>query len=371
MRMLKSLPAKDGFYMPAEFSEHSGTVMIWPVRTGSWGDGNKAKEVFAKIARIISQREKVYMLAGPDDVLSVKKVFSEDTNIRVLEVQTDDAWARDVAPTFVVRGGVVRGISWVFNAWGGDVDGLYQDYTYDDMAAERICEELGLECYDAWPFVLEGGAIHTDGEGTLMVTESCLLSPGRNPDLSKGEIEEKLKEYLNVERILWLPCGIYQDETNEHVDNICAFIKPGEVVLAWCENENDPQYEMSRACLEYLETQEDAKGRKLVIHKLPVPAVPVCVSEDEISGFTFAPGEEVRTPGERLAASYVNYYHCNAGILVPQFGDENDARAVEILKCLFPGKAVYPIAAGAILLGGGNIHCITQQIPACERKTFT
>ncbi|MBR4760011.1 MAG: agmatine deiminase [Lachnospiraceae bacterium] len=368
MKLLQTVPAKDGFLMPAEWEKHQATVMIWPVRPGSWRNGaGAAQEVFSEIARFIATGEKVYMLAGQENYRKVSEHFAEDANIRVLEIETDDAWARDMAPTFVRRGGVIRGISWQFNAWGGEVNGLYTDYVNDDMAAERICEELGLECYDAWPFVLEGGAIHTDGEGTLLVTESCLLGPGRNPTMSRSEIEQRLKDYVNCEKVIWLPCGIYNDETDGHIDNICAFVRPGEVVLATCEDETDPQYAMSRACLDVLQNETDAKGRKIRVHELPVPGVPVCVTEEEVSGYDFAPGEDEREVGERLAASYVNYYVCNAGILVPQFGDVNDEKATAVLRSLYPGKTVYPIMAREILLGGGNIHCITQQIPAPDR----
>ncbi len=365
MKLLQSQPTKDGFHMPGEYEPHQGTILIWPVREGSWREGGKwAQEVFSEIACIIAREEKVYLLAGFEQFEEVKSRFATAGNIRVLEVETNDAWARDIGPTFVKRGGVVRGISWCFNAWGGEVDGLYQDYIEDDMAAERICEELGLECYDAYPFVLEGGSIHSDGEGTVLVTESCLLSPGRNPSMSKGDIEETLKAYLGAEKVIWLPRGIYLDETNEHVDNMCAFTKPGEVVLAWSEDESDPQYALSQETFEVLQRERDAKGRALVIHKLPIPKHPVLIKEEHLQGLTFAPGEANREVGERLAASYVNFYICNAGILVPQFGDENDAKALSVLQQCFAGRKVFPIDAMEILIGGGNIHCITQQIPA-------
>lgn len=141
-----------------------------------------------------------------------------------------------------------------------------------------------------------------------MVTESCLLSKGRNPDLTKEEITEKLKAYLGAEKVLWLPRGIYMDETNEHVDNVCAFLKPGEVILAWTDNREDPQYPLSMACLGYLEGETDAKGRKITVHKLPIPDHPVCVTREELEGYVFEEGEDVREEGERLAASYVNFY---------------------------------------------------------------
>jgi agmatine deiminase len=170
--------------------------------------------------------------------------------------------------------------------------------------------------------------------------------------------------------VLWLPRGIYNDETNEHVDNVCAFTAPGEVVLAWTDDVNDPQHAMSLADLEYLEGVTDAKGRKLKVHKLPVPAHPVQVAEGDLSNYEFEEGEDTREVGERLAASYVNFYFVNGAALVPQFGGENaasDAEAISILQGLMPGREVIGIDARPILLGGGNIHCITQQIPASAR----
>ena len=156
-------------------------------------------------------------------------------------MESDDAWARDVGPTFVVneKGGVL-GIDWQFNAWGGEVDGLYASWEKDDLVASRFCERLGYACFDAHPFVLEGGSIHSDGEGTLLVTERCLLSQGRNPRMTRQEIEERLKACLGAEKVIWLPYGIYQDETNEHVDNVCAFVRPAEVVLAWTDDRKIP-----------------------------------------------------------------------------------------------------------------------------------
>ena len=161
---------------------------------------------------------------------------------------------------------------------------MYASYEKDNAFAWNFCKKFGFTCYDARPFVLEGGSIHSDGEGTLLVTESCLLSEGRNPSLTKEQIAEKLKSYLGAEKVLWLPRGIYQDETNEHVDNVCAFLRPGEVVLAWTDDKNDPQYALSKASFDYLSSEYDAKGRKLIIHKLPIPDTPVCITKEELEG---------------------------------------------------------------------------------------
>lgn len=361
---IDSTPRKDGFYMPGEFENHHGCLMIWPERPGSWIYGAKAaRKAFTQIATEIGKTETVYMLASRQQLDNARNSLPEF--VKVIEMESDDAWARDVGPTFVKnREGIVRGINWSFNAWGGTFDGLYADWSKDDRIAKSFLETLGVDCYDAAPFVLEGGSIHSDGEGTMLVTESCLLSPGRNPRLSKQEIEEKLKEYCNVGKVIWLPCGIYHDETNEHVDNVCAFTAPGEVVLAWTDDIEDPQYEMSEKCLRTLENELDAKGRKIKVRKLLIPKKTVCITEEELAGFTFEEGEDVREISERLAASYVNFYIANQAVIVPQFHDEHDELAVRTLQEAFPDRRIVPIYARDIIVGGGNIHCITQQIPA-------
>jgi agmatine deiminase len=367
MNKLHTIPAADGFRMPGEFEPHRGCIMIWPKRPGSWNYGaKKAREAFKRVAWAIAESEEVFMLAGPDVEENAREMLAGNPGheIHVIRMESDDAWARDVAPTFVVNGeGAVRGIDWEFNAWGGTVDGLYAHWEKDDLVAEKVCGELGYGCYEAHPFVLEGGSIHSDGEGTVLVTAACLLSGGRNPKLTKDEIGKKLCAYLGAKKVIWLERGIYNDETNEHVDNICAFVRSGEVVLGWTDDENDPQYAMSKSCLDILEHETDAMGRKIKVHKLPIPKTPICVTEEDLGGYEFEDGEDTREVGERLAASYVNFYISNGGVIVPQFGDEHDKTAVEILGKVFPERKICPIPARDILLGGGNIHCITQQIP--------
>ena len=371
MEILQSTPACDNFRMAAEFEKHHGCLMIWPERPGSWIYGAKsAQKTFAQIATAISQSEQLYMLVSKQQQENAKQLLPSCAHI--ITMQSDDAWARDTGPTFVVSGNsatpydsrIVRGINWEFNAWGGTFDGLYANWDNDNLIAKNFLNIINCDCYNASPFVLEGGSIHSDGEGTLLVTESCLLSKGRNPNLSKSDIENKLKQYLNVSKIIWLPYGIYNDETNEHVDNICAFTAPGEVVLAWTDNIDDPQYNMSNACLEVLNNTTDALGRQIKVRKLPIPSKPVCITEYECNGFKFEDGEDIRTPQERLAASYVNFYIANDSVIVPQFNDINDSIAVKILSEAFPDRTIIPIYAIDIIVGGGNIHCITQQIPA-------
>lgn len=348
--------------MPAEYAPHEGCIMVWPERGDSWQYGAfAARKAFVSVAEAIAVSERLTICASEAQYDTAREMLPP--HIRVVEMSSNDSWARDYAPTFVIDGkGGRRGIDWGFNAWGGLCDGLYFPWDKDNKMARKLCDLYNIDCYNARHFILEGGSIHVDGEGTAITTERCLLSGGRNPGLSKQQIEEMLKLYLNVEKVLWLPYGIYLDETNEHVDNICAFTSPGHVVLAWTEDKKDSQYQMSAADLEYLNQVTDAGGRHLTIHKLPLPA-PIRMKKKECEGLLHMDGEPTRTPGERLAASYVNFYIANKAVVMPFFGDPADGQAEKILAALFPGRKIIPVYARDILIGGGNIHCITQQIP--------
>lgn len=361
MKIIKSIPKNDGFYMPAEFSPHYGCIMIWPERGDSWQYGGyEARKAFIKAAEIIAKSEKLTVLASEAQYNNARAVLAE--NIRVVELSTDDSWARDTAPTFVTNGKTIRGIDWNFNAWGGLVDGLYFPWERDRQLARKLCDLYDVDVYDEGDFILEGGSIHSNGAGTILTTEECLLSEGRNSHMTKAEIEQKLKDTLGAEKIIWLPYGIYNDETNGHIDNICAFISETDVVLAWTDDENDPQYKLSSACLKALENSTTADGRKITVHKLPLPK-PVLITEHECEGLDTMDGLPTRTANERLAASYVNFYISNGAIVMPFFNDKNDEIARNILASLFPTREVIGVYARDILIGGGNFHCLTQQIP--------
>jgi agmatine deiminase len=218
----------------------------------------------------------------------------------------------------------------------------------------------GVDRYKAQDFILEGGSIHVDGEGTLITTEECLLNPNRNPDLSKEEIEEKLKEYLDVEKIIWLDKGVYLDEISGHVDNLCCYIRPGVVALTWTDDKSDPQYEISVAAYEHLKSATDAQGRKLEVHKIHQPNL-IFMSEEEGGSIDIIEDALPRESGNRMAGSYVNFYIANGGIVMPIFDDPHDQKAIEMLEMLFAERQVVGVKAREIILGGGNIHCITQQ----------
>ena len=367
MKKLNTIPREDGFRMPGEFEKHSGTYMIWPERPDNWRLGGKpAQHVFTQVANAIGKYEPMTMCVSAAQYDNARNMLAD--YVKVVEMSNDDSWMRDCGATFVVDDkGNKRAVDWCFNAWGGLVDGLYFPWDQDDKVAMKMSELEQVDRYRLDNFILEGGSIHVDGEGTLITTEECLLSEGRNSHLTKEEIEKTLCDYLNVSKILWIPNGIYNDETNGHVDNICNYVKPGVVVLAWTDDENDPQYAISKAAYDYLSSETDAKGRKLQIHKMYTPK-PILITKEESVGVDAVDGTLPRQEGDRLAASYVNYYTGNGFVAVPVFNDPNDFKAVSLLKELYPDREIVPIFAREILLGGGNIHCITQQVPAGEAK---
>ena len=236
-----------------------------------------------------------------------------------------------MGPTFVVNNeGLVRGVDWEFNAWGGLKDGLYFPWDQELLVARKVLEIERLDRYSP-PFILEGGSIHVDGDGTLVTTEECLLNLNRNPGLSKQEIENHLKTYLNIDKTIWLNKDVYMDETDGHVDNLCCFVKPGFVVLLWTDDTSDPQYEISRNAHEILLKTRDAKGRKIEVHKIHQPG-PLFMTKQESFGVDFTKGTLPRKEGDRLAASYVNFYVANRGVIVPQFNDPHDKAALKMIR---------------------------------------
>ncbi|KAF7838577.1 agmatine deiminase [Senna tora] len=376
---LQGTPDSLGFHMPAEWETHSHCWLGWPERPDNWRDkAVHAQNVFAKVASAISKFEPVTVCASSTQWANARSMLP--SNIRVVEMSMNDSWFRDTGPTFVVNRNPskagsteqkIAGIDWVFNSWGGLEDGCYSDWSLDIQVARKILE---IEKIPRFPqtIVLEGGSIHVDGEGTCLTTEECLLNKNRNPNLNKNQIEDQLKAYLGVRKIIWLPRGLYgDDDTNGHIDNMCCFVKPGVVLLSWTDDETDPQYERSVEAYSVLSSVTDANGRKFEIIKLHVPG-PLYMTEEESAGVVQDGEAKPRPPFTRLAASYVNFYIANGAIIVPQFGDKKwDDEAVQVLSKAFPQYEIVVIeGAREIVLGGGNIHCITQQQPAILNSTM-
>ncbi len=362
-RLLDSTPAGDGFHMPAEWEAHDRCYLIWPERADNWrSGGGPAQAAFVAVAEAVARSEPVTVLVSAGQWERAREACPE--GIRVVEMATDDAWARDTGPTFVVNPGRSerRGVDWVFNAWGGADGGLYAPWAFDDQVAAKVCELEDSSRYRA-PFVLEGGSIHVDGEGTCITTEECLLNPNRNPDLSRAQIEELLRVYLGVDTVIWVPRGVFADETDGHIDNLACFSRPGRVLLTWTEEREDPQAEISREARRVLEAATDARGRPLEVGLVPSPG-PLSITVEEAAGVESSGHARPRSPGDRMAGSYVNFFISNASVVHPLLDPRHDDEAAELLAREFPDRRIIGVPGREILLGGGNIHCITQQVPS-------
>ena len=237
---LSSTPRDDGFRMPGEFEPHEKCWMLWPRRGDTWRLGAKpAQAAFAEVAAAIAAFEPVSVGASPDQWENARAMLPDA--VRVVEISSDDAWMRDVGPTFVVDGGQeTRGVDWHFNAWGGLEGGIYFPWAQDSLVARKVLEIEAINRYRA-PLVMEGGSFHVDGQGTLITTAECLLNANRNPKMTREQIETCLQDYLNIEKVIWIDKGVYMDETDGHVDNLCCYLKPGEVLLTWTDDPDDPE----------------------------------------------------------------------------------------------------------------------------------
>lgn len=366
-------PTQLGFRMPAEWEPHSQCWMGWPERPDNWRDNAlHGQRVFAKVASAISKFEPVTVCASAAQWDNARSQLPK--HIRVVEMSMNDAWFRDTGPTFVVCDEApnsghaehkVAGNDWEFNSWGGVEEGCYKDWSLDILVARKILNMERLPSFQN-DMILEGGSIHVDGEGTCITTEECLLNRNRNPTMTKEQIEEELKICLGVRKVIWLPQGLYgDDDTNGHIDNMCCFVRPGVVVLAWTDDESDPQYERSVKALSVLSNATDANGKPIEVIKLHIPGT-LYMTKEEADGILVDDNGKPRLAGTRLAASYVNFYIANGGIIAPAFGDkQRDDEAFHVLSSVFPNHEVVMIeGAREICLGGGNIHCITQQQPA-------
>ena len=354
-------PREQGFAMPAEWAPHTGCWMIWPERTDNWRLGAKpAQAAFTAVAAAVTRFEPVTMMASARQYAQARAMLP--AAVRVVEVSTNDSWARDVGASFLLGPcGALAGVDWPFNAWGGLHNGLYFPWNLDDQVAAKMLQMERARRFRA-PKIIEGGAIHVDGEGTVLVTEACLLAPDRNPEPTRQEMERVLKDYLGASHVVWLGAGVPGDETGGHVDNLACFVRPGVVLLSWCDDPDDPHYAVSRDAQARLEAAMDARGRRMMVEHIPMPT-PMFTTAQEEAGIDQVENGMKRVAGQRLAASYVNFYIANGAIIAPSFNVPTDAPARAVLERMFPQREVVMIPAREILLGGGNIHCITQQQP--------
>ena len=334
-------PREAGYFMPPEWAPHAGCWMAWPCRPENWDDIEKARATYVEIARVIARFEPVTMTANAEDAAAARHATAGmGSDIDVVVVPSDDSWARDTAPTFLVDGrGGLAGVDWSFNAYGG----IYQDYARTKGMARRILDLLGARRFAA-PLVLEGGAVHTDGAGTLLTTTDVVLDPRRNPGLERDEAERLLCDYLGGEHVIWLRGALDHDNTGGHVDNLAAFAAPGVVVALGCDDRDDAQFEAVQENLSRLRSARDAVGRALDVIQLPSP-------------------RRTEFRGAPLSPSYVNFYLANGAVVLPGFGDPMDEEARDVLARLFPRREIVQVPTPELAKADGNVHCVTQQQP--------
>jgi agmatine deiminase len=369
-------PAELGYYMPAEWHRHAATWLAWPKDPHTWPDRvPQAQEIFLKMMASLAPSETVNLLVddgATEEIVRSQCGFPGAENIRFHHIQTVDSWIRDYGPNFLVSAVMSDKLQfvedaadklptevgklkyaaqplayndWIFNAWGNK----YEELKKDDSIPKRVETLLNLPRFEPG-IVMEGGSIDVNGEGCVLTTEQCLLNPNRNPDLRRSEIEQYLRDYLGVTKVLWLEEGIVGDDTDGHIDDIARFVAPNVIVCAVEEDPADANYKLLQDNLNRLEKMTDASGRPFEIVKLPMPGVVGGESTDSRNL-------------DRLPASYANFYIANSVVLAPVFGHANDARAVATLQSLFDDRRVVGINCEPLVWGMGTIHCVTQQQP--------
>jgi len=346
---MRPVPAEKGYYMPAEWRRHTATWLSWPKDPETWPDRvPEVQEIFVQMMAALTPHEVVNLLvddAETEASVRARCPFASAANIRFHQIVTVDSWIRDYGPNFLVNEqGALAYNDWIFNAWGNKYEELKKDNSIPArlgiLRAQRF--EPGI--------VLEGGSIEVNGAGVVLTTEQCLLNPNRNPGLSRTEIEQYLKDYLGVAKVLWLGEGIVGDDTDGHIDDLARFVSPTTIVCAVEDDPSDANYEILQDNLKRLAHMTDAEGRPFEIVTIPMPGI---VGGESTSSRNL----------ERLPASYANFYIANGVVLAPIFGHENDARALETMQRLFPEREVVGINCEPLVWGMGTIHCVTQQQP--------
>ena len=335
-------PADLGYSMPAEWAPHVGCWMAWPKRVELWREYlEAAREDYVRVARAIAEHEPVTLLADPKDAADARKRCG--SSVSVVSMPIDDSWLRDSGPTVVMDpAGRRAAAAFTFNAWGGK----YQPHDQDATLGERIAALAGLPAYRS-NLVAEGGGFLSDGEGTLITAETCVLNANRNPGWTKAEAEAEFRAMLGVKKVIWLPGDVTDTETDGHVDGFVAYVKPAAVLCEVVADPQDPRYPIMAENRRVLETETDARGRRFEI--LPIVE---------------APRSAVPRGQDGYCRSYVNFYIANGAVIAPTYGIAEDASALETLGRAYPDRTVVPVALKDLFRGGGGIHCITQQEPA-------
>ncbi len=316
----------------ADFEKHERCFLIWPYRKDLWKENLKnVRKIFIELVILISKYENVVILVNKNEYVSVQKIFSNQ--IELIIVENDDIWIRDTGPIFIKENNEVKGISFKFNGWGN----LYKEYKNDNKLAYKLFKKEKIKILKIEDLVLEGGAIQTNGAGTAILSESSVLDLSRNPNLNKKNVENILKNNFGFQKIIWVREGLKNDETNGHIDNVLQFCTEDSVVMSWTENKSNPNYNNLSKIYETLIKE------KIIVHKVELPNIM----------------SDIKVP-----ATYINFYIANDAIILPIFNDSlYDNLALEKIQKAFPNRKIETIYTKDLLLGGGNIHCMTLGQP--------
>jgi agmatine deiminase len=335
--------------MPAEWERHDATWLAWPKDPLTFPSRiiEPVRGVYARLVKSLATGEMVNLLVDDlDTQRRVSSLIGSRGRVAYHRIKSADVWIRDYGPIFVrEEGNGLVATKWTFNAWGNKYDELKPD----NKSGREIAEETGLEIIEP-KFVLEGGSIDTNGMGSCITTEQCLLNQNRNPLYKKNEIEDVLRRYLGFTNIVWLDRGIAGDDTDGHVDDVARFVDERTLVCMVEEDERDENHAPLSENLKILRSAKDERGRKLRV-------IPISMPKKRVGG------------DERLPASYANFYIGNAVVLVPTFDDINDAAALRTIAGVFPSRKVIGINCEALVYGFGGIHCVTQQQPSSVAST--
>lgn len=338
---LPQSPAELGFTMPAEWEPHAGCLLAWPQRIELWGaylDG--AKSDYVSVGRAIAKYEPVTMFADPSQADDARRRCGP--TIEVVEIPLNDSWLRDSAPTFLVDARRKRtAVAFTFNAWGGK----FKSYALDAQLGVRIAAHRSVPVHSS-SLVVEGGGFLSDGEGTLITAETCVLNLNRNPDWTKLAAEAELQKMLGVTKVIWLPGDVSETGTDGHVDGYVSFVRPATVLWEEVADRSDPRFEIMAENRRVLESQTDAKGRRF-----------------EFIPIAEAPRSVVPRGEEGYCRSYVNLYLANNAVIAPKYGIREDAEVFATLRHAFPDRTIEMVPLNDLFRGGGGIHCITQQVP--------
>jgi agmatine deiminase len=334
-----SNPADLGYSMPAEWAAHARCWMAWPTNKETFGGRlEEARRAYASVAQAIKRFEPVTMIANPNEARDAADLCGPD--VEILPMEIDDSWVRDSGPLFLTDGkGNIAATTFRFNAWGGKSE----KFDHDAKIAANIADRVGARRFES-PLVAEGGGIHVDGEGTILTTEQCFPNPNRNPGWSREEIERELCRALGAKKVIWLPGDPDDEVTDGHVDGVACFVQPGVVLVEHNPDTSDRRHDILKENAKALEGVTDAKGRELEL---------VFIEE----------AYEAEAEGETFSKSYINFYLANGAVVVPGFGVPGDERVRETLRRVFPGRQVIQPLTKDVAVGGGGIHCITQQQP--------